>query len=136
MFTYIFHILEFPGISWNFFISRKLPGNDQDFPEFGKFPSKWKHWANMLSVADCLFSPSSFSSLVSSFFLCKYMYTERGPKDNLSAYFRATLTVNNDCYQWMVIISPETQMIALDHSILIKRYLILEHNIFSGHVGF
>ena len=42
MFTYIFHILEFPGISWNFFISRKLPGNDQDFPEFGKFPSKWK----------------------------------------------------------------------------------------------
>ena len=44
IFTYIFHILEFPGISWNYIISRKLPGNDKDFPEFRKFPSKWKHW--------------------------------------------------------------------------------------------
>ena len=43
MFTYILHI-QFPGISWNYFIFRKLPGNDQDFPEFRKFPSKWKHW--------------------------------------------------------------------------------------------
>ena len=44
MFAYIFHILQFAGISWNYIISRKLPGNDQDFPEFGKFPSKWKYW--------------------------------------------------------------------------------------------
>ena len=34
---------EFHGISWNFFISRKLPGKHPDFPKFGKFPSKWKH---------------------------------------------------------------------------------------------
>ena len=39
MLTYISHILEYPGISWNFFISQKLPGNDQDFLEFKKFPS-------------------------------------------------------------------------------------------------
>ena len=36
IFTYIFHIL---GIFWNYIVSRKLPGNDQEFPEFGKFPS-------------------------------------------------------------------------------------------------
>ena len=35
----------FPGISWNFFISRKLPGKHPDFPKFRKFPSKWKHWS-------------------------------------------------------------------------------------------
>ena len=43
MFLQIFQNLEIPGISWNFLISRKLPGKNQDFPEFGKFPSKWKH---------------------------------------------------------------------------------------------
>ena len=37
MFTYIFHILEFPWISWNFFISRKLPGNDKDSRNSGNF---------------------------------------------------------------------------------------------------
>ena len=36
-------ILNFPEFFWNFFISRKLPGKNQDFPEFGKFSSKWKH---------------------------------------------------------------------------------------------
>ena len=52
MFICIFHILEFSGISRNYFISRKLPGNDQDFPEFGKFPSKWKqHWIDHLTLA-------------------------------------------------------------------------------------
>ena len=40
--VYIFHILEFPEIFWNYLISRKLLGNDQDIPESGKFPSKWK----------------------------------------------------------------------------------------------
>ena len=39
----LYHILEFPRISWNYFISQQLPGNDQYFPEFGKFPSKWKY---------------------------------------------------------------------------------------------
>ena len=37
MFTKIFHILEFPGIF-------SFPGKNQDFPEFRKFPSKWKYW--------------------------------------------------------------------------------------------
>jgi len=36
-------MFAFPGISWNVLISQKLPGKDQDFLEFGKFPSKWKH---------------------------------------------------------------------------------------------
>ena len=54
MFTYIFHILEFPGISWNYFIFRKLPGNDQDFPEFRKFPSKWKHWCDKKQIIKSL----------------------------------------------------------------------------------
>jgi len=34
-------MFAFPGISWNFLISRKLPRKDQDFSEFRKFPSKF-----------------------------------------------------------------------------------------------
>ena len=45
IFSTCLHIQHSPHffISWNYFISKKLPGIDQDFPEFGKFPSKWKH---------------------------------------------------------------------------------------------
>ena len=36
------HFHEFHEISWNYFILRKLPENDQDSPKFGRFPSEWK----------------------------------------------------------------------------------------------
>ena len=32
------------------FISQKLPGKGQDFPKFGKFPSKWKHYMHAHGV--------------------------------------------------------------------------------------
>ena len=32
MFTYIFHILEFPGISWNFFHFPKITRKRSGFP--------------------------------------------------------------------------------------------------------
>ena len=43
IFRHVYIHFPYSWISWNYFISHKLPGNDQDFPEFGKFPSKWKH---------------------------------------------------------------------------------------------
>ena len=56
-FVYIFHIL---AISWNYFISRKLPGNDQDLTGIREIAFKVETLATlaMLFVALTFTQPS------------------------------------------------------------------------------
>ena len=43
-FYFVFIMLGFPGITWNYFITWKLPGQDQNYPEITWFRVEWKHW--------------------------------------------------------------------------------------------
>ena len=42
-FYFVFIMLGFPGITWNYFITWKLPGQDQNYPEITWFRVEWKH---------------------------------------------------------------------------------------------
>ena len=69
------HILEFHEISLNYLTSRKLPENDQDFPKFGKFPSKWtnhrgsSHYELYMSTHAAIIKARQFTKRNATLFL-------------------------------------------------------------------
>ena len=109
--TCIFHILHFPGISWNYIIHRKLPGNEQDFPEFGKFPSKWKHWPIVCHVVRlcCMLQcrPPFLIILMVQYFICPstchwhavYKFIRAVVQKSWQYYFEFLIS----CKHWVVI---------------------------------